>query len=119
MAKQAKRSFFSNDESFHAFANAKDTHPQTPPQREGALRESNAITLREEAFVLLTHKVASALTLREGVSRSFPVNKTICHTEGVARSISRNISKDSANNTKQKKRYFACLNMTTHKSVDY
>ncbi|WP_148374509.1 hypothetical protein [Helicobacter macacae] len=58
--------------------------PKPPPQREGALRESNAVTLRE------------------GVSRSFPVNKTLCHTEGIARSISRNISKDSANNARQK-----------------
>ncbi|RDU52430.1 hypothetical protein [Helicobacter sp. MIT 01-3238] len=66
-----------NDESFHAFYDAKDTHPQTPSAREGA-------------------------------SRSFPVNKTICHTEGVARSISKNISKDSANNAKQKKEIF-CL----------
>ena len=47
---------------------AKDTHPQTPSAREGA-------------FKVAPHAQNS--------------NSTICHTEGVARSISRNISKDS------------------------
>ncbi|WP_156921325.1 hypothetical protein [Helicobacter macacae] len=28
---------------------------------------------------------------REGTSRSFPINKTLCHIEGVARSISSRI----------------------------
>ena len=50
------RSFFSNDESFHAFSNAKDTHPQTPSAREGA-------------FVLPTRKVTKThLALSEGTS---------------------------------------------------
>ncbi|RDU52111.1 autotransporter outer membrane beta-barrel domain-containing protein [Helicobacter sp. MIT 01-3238] len=34
------RSFFSNDESFHAFSNAKDAHPQTPlVLREGTFKK--------------------------------------------------------------------------------
>ena len=65
-ATQNKRSEVSlvnsrNDEFFRVFANAKDTHPQTPPQRRGL-------------------KKLNTLTLREGALGSFPTGQSICHT---------------------------------------
>ena len=67
--------FARNDEFSCAFTSAKDTHPQTP------------LVLREGAFEVANSAVCHTA-------------KTNCHTEGVARSISRNISKDSVNNVK-------------------
>ena len=63
-----------------------DTHPQTPSAKEGAFKVANSA---------ICHTTTS------------------CHTEGEARSISRNISKDSANNAKSNRDISLILNMTT------
>ncbi|ETD22939.1 hypothetical protein [Helicobacter macacae] len=72
VASNANFASISKADSVLSAKSLKDTHPQTPSAREGALRVANTLTLkkvdsREGAFALPTHEVAkSTVTLREG-----------------------------------------------------
>ena len=48
----------------------------------------------------------------EPKARRRAIHKPHCHTEGIARSISKNISKDSADNARQNRDISLSLNMT-------
>ncbi|ETD23227.1 hypothetical protein [Helicobacter macacae] len=54
------RSFFSNDESFYAFSNAKDTHPQTPSAKEGAFKKPSYPHLCEKVSLAILATISTA-----------------------------------------------------------